>query len=64
MGVDVKLIKPLRKIWHGRDKKITHDELCQITKMINVRRTNQEERDAALLAWEHAGLPIRIPIKR
>lgn len=51
MGVDVKLVKPLRKIWHGRDKKITHDELCQITKMINVRRTNQEERDAALIAF-------------
>ena len=53
--------KPHRKCWQGTDRKITHRELasfCDIKK-----RTNQEERDAALLAWLGAGLPIRIPPK-
>ena len=38
--------------------KITADELQQITGLIG--RTNQESRDAVLLAWCYANLPIRL----
>lgn len=47
---------PLRKCWSGPDRKITHEELSQF---VNIpKRTNQEERDAALLAWNYANFPI------
>ena len=49
---------PLRKMWKGKDGKITHEELQHFTGITG--KTNQETRDAALLAWEYAGLPIRI----
>ena len=58
-GLDWIHIKPLRKIWKGKDRKITHDELCAVTGMV-YGRTNQEMRDAALIAWVAAGLPIKI----
>lgn len=51
------LMKPLRKCWKGKDGKITHEELTSFTPVKG--RTNQEGRDAALLAWKYAGLPIR-----
>lgn len=56
-GLNVYEQAPLRKCWKGKDKKITHDEIVQITG-IDTKRTNQEERDAILLAWTHAGLPL------
>lgn len=59
MGLDVRLRKPLRKCWQGKDGKITHKELMAVTG-ITCSRSNQEERDAALLAWVDAGLPIII----
>lgn len=62
MGLDVRLRKPLRKCWHGKDGKITHKELVAVTG-ITCSRSNQEERDAALLAWVDAGLPIIIKTK-
>ena len=40
----------------GKDRKITHEELTAIVGKI--KHTNQEGRDAALLAWVHAGLPL------
>lgn len=58
LHIPFEIVKPLQKIWKGRDRKITHDELAAITGI--KRRNNQEERDAALLAWWYAGLPIRI----
>lgn len=58
-GIVYELVKPLRKNWRGYDGKITHDELANFTHLRD-RRTNQEERDAALLAWVTAGLPIRV----
>lgn len=58
-GVHTKVIKPLRKCWSGRDRKITHQEIAEFTH-IKRKITNQEERDALLLAWVSAGLPIRI----
>lgn len=64
IGLPCKVVKPLRKCWQGHDRKITHEELVCITGILT-RRTNQEERDAALLAWVEANLPIRIkPIKK
>ena len=58
-GMVVDEVKPLRKCWKGRDGKITHEEICMIVGGLD-RRTNQEERDACLLSWVYAGLPIRI----
>jgi hypothetical protein len=57
-GLEVVEKLPLKKIWRGRDGKITHEEISAF--MPIGKRSNQEERDAALLAWDYAGLPIRI----
>lgn len=51
-GIDVEEVPPLKKQWKGPNRKITHDELVRIVG--NVEHTNQEGRDAALLAWVHA----------
>lgn len=59
LHLEAHLIPPLRKMWRGKDGKITHEELTQFAP-INKKRTNQEERDAALIAWNFANLPIRI----
>ena len=53
LQIKYKLIRPLKKIWKGPNKKITHAELVniwQIKKLGFVKKqTNQEERDAILL---------------
>lgn len=56
---------PLRKCWAGKDRKITHEELVQFCP-VEKTRTNQEMRDAALLAWAFADFPIRLknPLNR
>jgi hypothetical protein len=60
--IDVLPVRPLRKIWKGTDGKITQDELEQITGIKG--KTNQDGRDAALIAWVFADLPIKVkPIK-
>jgi hypothetical protein len=56
-GIDVLPVRPLHKIWKGVGGKITQEELTQITGIIG--RTNQDGRDAALLAWVFAELPIQ-----
>lgn len=61
-GISVVQVPPLRKIWGGKDYKITHDELVEVVGP--VKHTNQEGRDAALLAWVHAGLPVRLTKRR
>lgn len=54
-AIDHKLIRPLKKTW-GKDhrSKISHEELMNLLKKKNITchstTTNQEERDAALLA--------------
>lgn len=58
-GIEVKEKQPLRKIWQGKDRKITHAEITAITGW-DKKRSNQEERDAMLLAWNESGLPIII----
>lgn len=58
-GIKVIPQPPLAKTWRGKDHKITHQELAYFAP-INKTRTNQEERDATLLAWSHAHLPIKV----
>ena len=60
LGIEVVKVKPLKKSWLGKDGKITHEELAQFVPNLP-ETTNQEGRDAALLAWCYAGLPIHIP---
>ena len=61
-GINVIAKAPLAKCWKGKDKKITHEELASFTGIMG--RTNQDGRDAALLAWVYAGLPIKINANR
>lgn len=58
LEIPYKVVRPLTKIWAGEFRKITHEELAYFTGI--KQRTNQEERDAALICWEYAGLPIRV----
>ena len=60
MGVETFAHVPLRKCWQGADGKITRQELAYFTSFN--KRSNQDERDAALLAWSFAGLPIRVHV--
>ncbi len=59
MGIEAREAQPLVKCWKGSDRKITHEELDRIVGGMPGRRSNQEERDALLLAWSRSGLPIR-----
>ena len=61
LELDCKKQPPLVKCWKGKDKKITHEEIVEITGLIS-KRTNQEERDAILLAWTEARLPMRVKL--
>lgn len=58
MGLSVTRQRPLRKCWKGHDGKITHEEIKYFTGIKT--RTNQETRDALLLAWVAAGLPVKV----
>lgn len=59
LGLKTRMQKPLRKGWRGEDGKITQGEAEQFMTGLP-KRTNQEVRDAALLAWVVSGLPIRL----
>lgn len=59
MGIDVVPQLPLKKCWKGRDRKITHEEITKITNW-DKKRSNPEVRDALLIAWNYARLPIRL----
>ena len=66
-GLEVKEKSPLRKCWKGKDGKITHGELVSLLEGSGVRhglggRSNQEERDAALLALDASGIAMRMKI--
>lgn len=60
MSYGLKVVEhiPLVKCWKGKDRKITDAEIKSFIPIQG--RTNQESRDAALLAWVFAGLPIRV----
>ena len=62
LGYNVRYQTPLKKYWQGADGKITHKEITSFMP-IKQGRTNQEERDAALIAWVYAGLPVKIKTK-
>lgn len=53
-GIPTIAKKPLRKCWKGPNGKITHAELLKECELYRInfkdKRTNQEERDSALLA--------------
>ncbi len=61
MGIDVIEQRPLKKCWKGPDGKITHAELAYFVPGLP-SRTNSEERDAILLMWNEANLPMKIKI--
>ena len=50
---------PLKKMWRGRDGKITHDEMMNIFKTNGytpmLKRSNQEERDSFLISISYHG---------
>lgn len=67
-GLEVEEKRPLRKCWKGKDGKITHGELVSLLDGSGVRhslggRSNQEERDAALLALDASGIAMRMKVK-
>ena len=58
---------PLRKVWRGADGKITHLELLELCEKHDLilppskqKQTNQEERDALLLALHNISTPIKL----
>lgn len=62
--VDVVEWPPLCKCWSGSDQKITADEFGRLKGISHMGgRTNQEERDAALLALVRAGIPLELMAK-
>lgn len=56
--------RPLAKIWNTKDGKISHDKLINLLECsgisTSIKRTNPEKRDAALLAIDESGIPMRI----
>jgi len=61
LGIDVVEQRPLKKCWGGADGKITHEELAYFVPGLP-NRTNSEQRDAILLMWNEANLPMKIKI--
>lgn len=68
LGIPYEEKLPLTKCWAGKDGKITHAELNQLREGMGFSslsgKTNQEQRDAALLALDRSGLPLRIAPKK
>lgn len=64
-GLEVIEQKPLSKGWKGANGKITHDELNYILQhngLTEVKRTNKDSRDAALICILHANFKIKVKI--
>ena len=51
-------VRPLRKFWQGKDKKITSEEFNRLTGYSG--RSSQDMRDAGVIAWVYAGLIVKI----
>lgn len=49
-NITTELVKPLKKVWKGTGGKISQDEILRIIPGFP-KRSNQEVRDAALIAW-------------
>lgn len=67
-GIPFTFVRPLTKHWHGKDGKITHEELMLLIEgsglTIEKCRTNQEMRDAILLAMDHSNIALRMAPKK
>lgn len=63
VGLKVQMQKPLLKCWKGPQGKITQVEAATFMAGLP-KRCNQECRDAALIAWRAADLPIRIKMTK
>lgn len=61
LGIPYLFRQPLLKCWSGKDRKITKEELEEITGQ-SLGRLNQEGRDAALLAWNEVGFPMKVSV--
>lgn len=65
-GVRVEVVWPLKKTWKGPNGKITQGEMESLLKSSGftekLRRCNQDERDALLLALVYSGIPLRMPV--
>lgn len=61
LGLKTEERLPLAKFGHGRDGKLTQEDVTYYIKGLPPR-TNQEVRDAARLAWVAAGLPERVRV--
>lgn len=62
-GIETKEALPLIKCWQGPDNKISQREIEQFIPGFP-KRSNQEVRDAALLAWTWANFPIRVKVNK
>lgn len=62
-GIETKEALPLIKCWQGPDHKISQREIEQFIPGFP-KRSNQEVRDAALLAWTWANFPIRVKVNK
>ena len=62
-GIEPMEYKPLEKHWQAIGRKITQGEITQFIPYLP-KRMNPEERDAALIAWVYAGLPIKINMNK
>ena len=63
IGIHPTVVKPLKKCWKGKDGKITQDE-AKYFMGNDIPRMNQDQRDALLLAWVYAGLPVKVAPKK
>lgn len=67
-GIPYTFVRPLTKHWHGKDGKITHEELMSLIEgsglTIEKCRTNPEIRDAILLAMNHSNIALRMAPKK
>ncbi len=61
LSINVVERKPYRKCWKGPARKTTHEELVYFTGY-KKKRSNQEERDAILMAWYEANLPVKVKV--
>ena len=67
-GIPFSFVRPLTKHWQGKDGKITHEELMSLIEGSGLKmekcRTNQEIRDAILLAMNHSNIALRMAPKK
>lgn len=59
LGMPCNVQRPFNKYWQGRFGKITQEEMTTIVGY-KLPRMNQDQRDALLIAWVNAGLPVRV----